>query len=237
MKTAVIFMHEPTEGVGLFGGILQERGFMLRPVLTAMETIDMEPLTPDLLVVMGGPMGVYEADRHPYLTREIAIIKERMAADRPTLGICLGAQLMAAALGANVYKGTQGPEYGWREIRVNAAGKARAVRHLEGMMFHYHGDTFDMPPDATLLASSEKYKNQVFSHGKNALAFQCHPEVTAEILVDWAPPGDWLEGLARERDGKKWSMEDFMLETAAHIATLNRKAGLFLNEWLESVDL
>lgn len=233
-KNARIFVHEPHEGAALFGDILQQRGFLLHSVFTPEASPAEISADSDLLLVMGGPMGVYEADTHPFLHREIAALETRLAKGVPTLGICLGAQLMAKALGANVFKGRQGFEIGWSVLNILPAAKQHPVKHFSAAktsMFHWHGDTFDLPPKAELLASTAQYANQAFSFGKNALALQCHPEVTAESLEPW------YETVETGQDWKEVSMPRLRLETQQNIGMLNTQANLFLNEWLESVGL
>ena len=126
------------------------------------------------MVVMGGPIGVYQADDFPFLKTEIEMLKERIAADKPTIGICLGSQLIATALGATVVKGDAGMEMGWSPLMLTDEAKGTEAELLCGSktnMLHWHGDTFDMPEGATLLASSEKYKHQIFVYGKISLAY------------------------------------------------------------------
>lgn len=160
--------------------ILTQKGFSpchIEGFSTDLSKID--ALEPDLLIVMGGAMGVYEADLYPYLHHEIRILKERVAADRPTLGICLGSQLMAASQGCRVYKGANGPEKGFLPIQLTPEGAASPLRHFSAdktPVLHLHGDTFDLPENATLLASTDLYANQAYRIGKNCFATQFHPE-------------------------------------------------------------
>ncbi len=138
-----------------------------------------DALAPDLLVVLGGAMGVYQRDIFPWLDIEIDIIRKRIASDRPYFGICLGAQLLAASQGCDVYKGAQGSEYGFLPVQVNDAGQKTPIRHFDESktrVLQMHGDTFDLPSNATLLASSALYENQAYSIGKNCYAVQFHPE-------------------------------------------------------------
>ena len=145
--------------------------------------------SPDLLIVLGGAIGVYERDAYPFVDDEIALIRARLAAKRPTLGICLGAQLMAAALGAKVYPGSQGKEIGWAPVE---AGKDAALYPAfvcllaqSRYFLHWHGDTFELPPHARHLATTPRYPNQAFAIENYALGLQFHPEVTARGLERW----------------------------------------------------
>ncbi len=138
-----------------------------------------DALEPDILVVLGGAMGVYEKHLYPWLEHEINIIRKRVEADRPYFGVCLGSQLLAASQGCDVYKGKQGREYGFLPVQVTEAGQQTPIRHFDESktrVLHMHGDTFDLPSNATLLASSALYKNQAYSIGKNCFAVQFHPE-------------------------------------------------------------
>jgi GMP synthase-like glutamine amidotransferase len=140
-----------------------------------------DPLMPDLLVCLGGPIGAYEEAAYPFLRDELALIERRLAAARPTLGICLGAQLMARALGARIYP-APAKEIGWGEVRLSEAGQKGPLRHFAGVpVLHWHGDTFDLPKGAELLASTVLCANQAFAFGRYALAFQFHPETTATV--------------------------------------------------------
>ena len=143
-------------------------------------------VAPDLVVVLGGPIGAYEDDLYPSLKDELNLLEMRLGANRPTMEQRLGAQLMARALGARVYP-TGLKEIGWGQITIRPGGRESAIRHLvqnNTAVLHWHGDTFDLPAGATLLASTEKCRNQAFVWG-NALGFQFHPEATAARLEQW----------------------------------------------------
>jgi GMP synthase (glutamine-hydrolysing) len=228
-KSAILFVHEPAEGGGLFEEILRGRGFEIQSIFTP--TIDLknfDPFGPDLLMIMGGPMGVYELDEHTYLAHEIEVIKARISLDLPTIGICLGAQLMAAAMGTKVYKGPQGPEFGWYGLNLSPGVNDHPARHLtSGVVFQSHADTFDLPVNARLIASSAQYLNQIFSIGNNALGVQCHPEVTFAGLKDWnIPPSEWNLNI---------DINDFWQKTEINMPDYNDRAQKFFNEWLDRV--
>lgn len=180
-------------------------------------------------------MGVYEQNKYPFLAEEVKFLEARLANDLPTLGICLGAQMIAAALGASVYKGRAGKEIGWAPLELSIAGETHPVRYLGGektSMFHWHGDTFQLPHNTTLLASSMAYKNQIFAVG-NALALQCHPEVTRPQLDKWlAHETDEVEESILCKDIKR-----IHEQTEKNIGILNAQTRMMMDEWLSSVGL
>jgi GMP synthase (glutamine-hydrolysing) len=142
-----------------------------------------------VLVVLGGPVGVYQRDAYPFIEFEIELLRSRLAGKRPTLGICLGAQLMAAALGARVYPGRHGKELGWAPVHAGSDFSVppwfAALLTPKLRVLHWHGDTFDLPAGATHLAATAHYANQGFVVGNYALALQFHPEVTVQGLERW----------------------------------------------------
>jgi len=177
--------HLAFEDLGLFGEALSAAGWSISYHEAGLEDLSTPILAADLAVVLGGPIGVYEADRYPFLTAELGALEKRLAAGLPTLGICLGAQLMAAALGARIYPGGS-KELGWGELRLTEAGRASTLAHLDGRpVLHWHGDTFDLPAGARLLASTDLYENQAFSLGKHALALQFHAEADGLRIEQW----------------------------------------------------
>lgn len=226
--------HVPFEGLGSLSGLLKDRGAVIEQIVSYQNDIGIyAPEEHDLAIILGGPMGVYQADIFPFLNAEMRYIEKRLEKGLPTLGICLGSQLMAKVLGSNVYPGKQGKEIGWYKLDVSEAGSKTPLRHLDGektMMMHWHGDTYDFPKDATLLARSDKYAIQAYSYGKNALAVQCHPEVTRDSLEFWIVSGGFA-GL--EKEGI--SVQDFRKQTEEHVDRLNRQTALFFNEWIEKV--
>jgi GMP synthase (glutamine-hydrolysing) len=188
MKSALVVRHTPFEGIAGFRLPVEEAGYEVTRIdVTEPDfcEVDFDPF--DLVVVMGGPMGVYETDRHPWIGGEIARLTRRILLDRPTLGICLGSQMIAAAMGARVY---QGPvkEVGFAPIRLSDAGYASPLRHVEDVpVLHWHGDTFDLPEGTELLASSDKYRHQAYRRGNRLLALQCHPEMGEDPRIE-----EWL---------------------------------------------
>jgi len=163
------------------------------------------------LVVMGGTMAVYEMDKYPHLMIGSRIIREAINRDMRTLGICLGAQLIAYCLGAEVYKGHE-EEIGWRSIELTGDGlKDPLMRKLaihprvgdfwrKFGVFQWHGDTFDLPFDMVLLARSELYKHQAFRYKDNVYGFQFHIEVTKVMLLEWFKDNSEMPMIMRETE-------------------------------------
>jgi GMP synthase-like glutamine amidotransferase len=143
--------------------------------------------TPDIaaaagLIVMGGPMSAN--DDAPYIRQELELIGEAVSLGKPVLGICLGAQLIAKALGAHVYKNT-GKEIGWYPVYWTEAGRESLQLGDPETVFHWHGETFELPEGAELLGYSDRCRHQAYRVGKNIYGFQFHLEVTPEMIADW----------------------------------------------------
>ena len=184
---AHVIQHIAFEHLGNLAPVLRQHGYAINTFMAGID--ELSPISkddPDLLVVLGGPIGVYETDAYPYLETELELVGERIARNRPVLGICLGCQLIARALGANVYPGGT-KEIGWAplEIHNDAEGNVLAPMQEAADVLHWHGDTFDLPAGATLLASSALYPNQAFSYRSNVLALQFHLEVETEAMENW----------------------------------------------------
>jgi len=181
----LVFRHVPFEDLGLIAPVLAAR----RIDVDYADLYQAGGAMPDIaaydaLIFLGGPMSVN--DDLPYLRSEMELIRQAMARHQPILGICLGAQLIARALGATVRRNSA-KEIGWFSMRfTEAAGADRLFHGLsEETVFHWHGETFDLPAGAELLASSDRCRNQAFRIGEFVYALQFHLEVTPDIIADW----------------------------------------------------
>jgi len=186
-REAIVIQHVPQETLGTFAPTLERMGFAARYHLApnSLPTRD-EVLKAPLLVVLGGPMGVYETDRHPFLREETGLIARRLDRNLPCLGVCLGAQLIASALGARVERGLRF-ELGFGRIALTEAGRASCLAEIgeDSAVLHWHGDTYDLPRGATRLASSPMYVEQAYSIGSAVLALQFHLEAGGPEFEQW----------------------------------------------------
>jgi GMP synthase-like glutamine amidotransferase len=185
----VVVQHTATEGPGLLAGVFAAAGKQVRVVRLDLGHVLPAPAQVAGVVVMGGPMGVHDTADFPWLIPETQWLTASVAAGRPVLGVCLGAQLLAAALGAQVTTGEE-PEIGIGQVTLNDEGRADPLLGPEGeglAVVHWHGDTFTIPSGATRLASSDRYDNQAFRFGDRVYGLQFHLEVDDEVAAGWAP--------------------------------------------------
>ena len=230
MRTLVI-RHVAFEDLGAWETPLRWRG----PVETfdaGVDSFDRDPEAADLVVVLGGPIGVYETDQYPFLGDEIDFVARRMRTERPMLGVCLGAQIMAAAAGARVYPGPA-KEIGFLPITLTAEGRYSPLAAFANapMAMHWHGDTFDLPTDATLLASTEAVRNQAFAIGPNLLGVQFHPEANLSGFERW------LIGHRAELGAAGVDIAGLRAEAAHHAQDLSNKAVRVLEQFLDNSGL
>lgn len=185
-RTVLAIRHVHFEDLGSLVGPLDDAGYDIEYVDVADADLgSLDPLACDIMVVLGGPVAVYDVDAYPFLSNELGLLRTRLAADLPTMGICLGAQLIAAALGARVYPGSV-KEIGWSQLELTPMGEAGPLAAvLDTPVLHWHGDTFDLPAGCDLLASTALCRQQAFSRGRDVLAMQFHPEVLSSRFEHW----------------------------------------------------
>ena len=223
----LVFRHVPFEGLGLIGDVLDARGVPYDYIDLARDP----GAAPDAgsaaaLIFMGGPMSAN--DGLPYLRTEMDILGRAIAAGRPILGVCLGAQLIAKTLGAPVYRNPV-KEIGWSPVRWTAA--ARHDLLFAGLtepetVFHWHGETFDLPPGAEWLAWSDACRHQAFRAGPGVYGIQFHIEVTADMIAGW---------LAEEANGPDVRELATLPDPQANTARMAELSRLVFGRWLDLV--
>ncbi len=233
MKTALVIRHLAFEDLGLFERSIEAAGYQVRYLEAGMDDLSwIEPLDPELLIVLGGPIGANDEKDYPFIHDELTILETRLNCDAPTLGICLGSQLMARALGAKVYQGAE-KEIGWKPLQLTDAGKNSALKHLSPEhtpVLHWHGDTFDLPVGATLLASTDAFPNQAFSWKKRGLALQFHPEVTVHGMERW-----YIGHSTEIYQSKDISVQQLREDTQKYGYNMDMYGNAFMEEWLGSI--
>jgi GMP synthase (glutamine-hydrolysing) len=227
--TAIRFVH--FEDLGSLKPVLARRGFDVQYVDAVDDDIGrIARMTPKLVVVLGGPIGAYQHDDYPMLKPILAMLERRIEAELPTVGICLGAQLIARAAGARVYPG-HGKEIGWAPLKLTDAGQRSPLRHLASTpVLHWHGDTFDLPPKAVLLASTDMYPNQAFALGANVLGLQFHPEVVEQNLERW-----YVGHACEIATTSRATVASLRQDAHRYAGILGRAAGEFADLWLENL--
>ena len=191
----LILKNTPSEGPGTIEDFLAGHNIRYSIIDLSSEEI---PGTDDFdaLVILGGPMSANDADKIPYIKKEIELVRDFSGKGKKVLGICLGAQIMARAFGAKVYPGAE-KEIGWYDIEIDSSGgidrlmgrlaqQPETGEYLKSIkVFQWHGETFDIPEGAVRVAKSQLYPNQAFRYGENAYAFQFHIEVREETIYEW----------------------------------------------------
>jgi GMP synthase (glutamine-hydrolysing) len=228
-RSAVALRHVAFEDLGLLAPVMEREGWDVSFCEAAVDDLRHGSIrNANLLIVLGGPIGAYETDAYPFLKAELALIEHRLSRDLPTLGICLGSQLMAKALGSPVFAGPV-KEIGWGRIELTSEGASSCLNTLgepDAVVLHWHGDSFDLPKGAQRLASNAHYENQAFAYGRNALALQFHLEADPRQLEEW------YVGHAVELAAAKVSVTDLRAATSTFANGLASRADQVFTRWL-----
>ena len=234
MSTALVLRHDETIHLGNLEPVLVEHGYTVT-YLDAVTDGSLDAAAAaavaaaDLLVVLGGEMGVYESDRFPVLRDEVALIRSRLLAEQPVFGVCLGAQLMANALGSAVYRGPSN-QIGFRSVQATEAGAESPLRHLAGIpVLQWHSDTFDLPDGVTRLAGSADYANEAFALGAFALAVQFHPEVTEAMHEEW------LASSLAEVAAEGYDPAELRRDRERYADAMQQGSRAMFSEWLDGL--
>lgn len=231
MPKVLVFQHTPPENLGTLADALTRRevsphyvrAFLDEPVPRALDGFG-------ALILLGGPMGVADRDRLPYLKDEIRLIEQALGQKKPVLGVCLGSQLLAHALGARVYQGEK-KEIGWHPVRLTEEGRAdplwNGVEH-SFFAYHWHGDVFDLPSGAVSLASSDQTRHQAFRYGEQAYGFLCHLEITENIVREMVR--EFSDDLAEQNIDGGWLMQ----QGEQHLPPLQRISATVFGHWVET---
>lgn len=229
MPTAIAIRHVAFEDLGLIEPLLRERGFDIRYI--DAWALDLQQVgDPDLLVFLGGPISVNATDDYPFVGDEIALAAARIGADAPTLGICLGAQIMATAIGGTVRASTA-KEIGWAPVTLTAPGRTSVLTALDGIpVLHWHGEVCELPAGIPSLAQTPLCSTQAFAPSPRSLALQFHVEAGSTGIEPW------LVGHTAEIDATTGvTVDGLRADTARYGAGLRPAAAAVCGRWLDSV--
>jgi GMP synthase (glutamine-hydrolysing) len=229
MKSLII-KHVDIEGPGLIEYFLNQKRIPYQVLC-----LDSDARLPKLegfthVVILGGPMNVYEEDHYPFLREEDLFIKEAIQRGKFVLGICLGAQLIAKALGAKVFKASV-KEIGWYDILLTMIGsKDPLFSNLPKTfpVFQWHGDTFEIPKGGKLIATSTSVPHQAFRYGDNAYGLQFHLEVTEKMIKEWM---ETYEEENKDAQASPFSKAEILTETEIKIEPYTRRGISFLTNF------
>lgn len=234
MLPVLVFRHSPTEGPGYFTTFLDRHGIPWKMVrIDAGDAIPEDLDGASGVCLMGGPMSVNDA--LPWIPPVLALIRKAVASDIPVIGHCLGGQLMAKALGGSVGANPV-KEIGWGEVRVTDADAARPwlgdTTHPM-LAFHWHGETFTLPPGATRILDSAYCANQAYVLHDRHIGMQCHVEMTPELIASWCDSGG-AEIAASDSPGVQ-SPEAIQADMAARTARLHQLADKIYSRWIQGL--
>ena len=228
MPSVTTIRHVTFEDLGVWQPWFEANGWSVTYVdAPVADLAALDPLDGDLLIVLGGPIGAYQIDRYPFLADELRLIERRVAADKPLLGVCLGAQLLATACGASVSR-MERKEIGFAPLALTEAGRTSPLAALDNLpVLHWHGDQFYLPEGATLLASSEQCPHQAFSIGDRVLGLQFHAETDCRTLENW------LVGHASELAQAGFDVAAIREDAVRHGPSLANAGREMLATWLK----
>ncbi|NIP37506.1 MAG: amidotransferase [Candidatus Dadabacteria bacterium] len=238
MSKLLVFRHVAYEILGTLDPLLRNSGFRIKYVNFERHP-DAKPNLKnyDGLIVLGGPMNVDETDEYPNLITEIDIIRQAVDEQKPVLGICLGSQLLAKALGAKVKKNKK-LEIGWYDVTPTNEGKEDdLLSHFDGTekIFQWHGDTFELPKGAVHLARSEYCANQAFKYGDNAYGFQFHLEVDSHLIERWLKVPEHKKEI--ENTNGEISVDNIKVQTPKHIDRLIELSNSVFGQFFDHFEL
>ncbi|MDN6442215.1 MAG: glutamine amidotransferase [Acidipropionibacterium jensenii] len=228
MPTAIALRHVHFEDLGIIEPVLGTAGYGVEYLDVADDPSRIAALDPDLLIVLGAPVGALDDDIHPWLAEERELLRHRLAVDAPTLGICLGAQLMAVAAGGALTSG-EASEIGYAPIELTDQGRSSVLRHLDGVpVLHWHGDRFTTPSRAVRLARTET-ADQAFSIGPRILGLQFHVEAEPSHIERW------LIGHAHELAAHDVSPVQIRQDAERYSTRLGSAARQMIQEWVSGL--
>lgn len=229
-KTALAIRFLSFENLGVFEQVLRDRDYAVHYLDAGVDELDDDAvLKADLVVVLGGPIGANDGDRYPVVDDVTRILRRRIDRGLPIVGFCLGAQLIARALGAAVTPSTS-QEIGYGPLQLTTEGQASVLRHLgSSPVLHWHNDRFEIPDGAVLLASTDRCPSQAFTYGEHVLALQFHLEVPRSDIERW------LIGHAEALVTAGIHPDTIRAQAEEHGDNLEPIASRLLAEWLPGV--
>lgn len=230
MKTALALRHLAFENAGLIENILGQHGYKLHNCDATLDDLPKIPVNQiDLVIILGGPIGVYDNKQYPFIKDELAVIDQALKLHKPMIGVCLGAQMIATALGAKVQSmGTK--EIGFSTLELTERGKKSPLGLIgKTPVLHWHGDQFEIPYGATRLAETAVCPNQAFSY-QNVLALQFHLEANLDYIEHW------LVGHACELAQAKINPVDLRQAAKINKEALRKKAEAVFNAWFDEIE-